>query len=279
MYGIIDIGGGMRGIFGAGVFDRLTEEDIMFPYIVGVSAGAANTASYLSSQKGRNIPFYTEYSKRKEYMSFSNLIKNGSYIDLSYVYGTLSNTGGENPLDYKKWASFDGRFITVTTDAVTGKAVYFEKEAYKKDDFTVLMASSCLPAVCKPIYIDGVPYYDGGVSDPIPVRKAFYDGCEKVIIILTRPKDEEHNPSLDKKAAKLIRHKYPKTAEALDIRYQIYNTSLRIAKEYEKQGKVLIIAPDTSKALGTLTKDKKKLMGLYNSGYEKAGKIKEFLSK
>ena len=279
MTGIIDIGGGLRGIFGAGVFDRLTDDNIMFPYIIGVSAGAANTASYLSYQKGRNIPFYTEYSLRPEYMSFGNFIKKGSYIDLSYVYGTLSNEGGENPLDYEKWASYNGRFITVATDALTGKAVYFEKEAYSKNNFSVLMASSCLPAVCKPIFIDGVPYYDGGVSDPIPIRKAFYDGCEKVVIILTRPKDEEHNPSLDKKAAVLTKRKYPKIAEALRCRYQVYNTSLQIAKEYEKQGKVLIISPDTSKGLGTLTKDKEKLMSLYNSGYEKAGKIKEFLSK
>lgn len=277
MYGIIDIGGGLRGIFGAGVFDRLTEDDIMFPYIIGVSAGAANTASFLSSQKGRNIPFYTDYSQRPEYMSFSNLIKNGSYIDLSYVYGTLSNTGGENPLDYERWNSYKGRFLTVATNALTGKAVYFEKDAYKKDDFSVLMASSCLPALCKPIMIDSVPYYDGGVSDPIPIRKAFYDGCEKVVLIITRPKSEDHNPSLDKKAAMLIKRKYPKTAEALNNRYQIYNTSLEIARQYEKQGKVLIISPSSTKGIGTLTKDKEKLMNLYLDGYSQAEKIAEFI--
>lgn len=277
MNGIIDIGGGTRGAFGTGVFDRLTDEGIMFPYIIGVSAGAANIVSYLSSQKGRNLPFYTEYTLRPEYMGFKNLINKGSYLDLSYIYGVLSNENGERPLDYEKMAAYKGRFITVATNALTGKAVYFEKDAYKKNDYTVLMASSCLPAVCKPVMINGIPCFDGGVSDPIPIRKAFYDGCEKVVLVITRPVDELHSPSLDNKAAFIIRKKYPKTADALHCRYQMYNTCLRIAREYEKQGKVLIISPDSCEGLSTLTKDKEKLTALYNNGYEKAAQIIDFI--
>lgn len=277
MNGIIDIGGGLRGVFGTGVFDRLTEMGITFPYIIGVSAGAANIASYISGQKGRNLPFYTDYPSRPEYMSLKNFTTTGSYIDLTYVYGKLSNEAGENPLDFEKFSSFDGRFITVTTNALNAKPVYFEKEAYSKDDFRVLMASSCLPAVCKAIEIDGIPYFDGGVSDPIPIRKAFYDGCEKVVLIITRPKDEDHIPNLDNKASFILRHKYPEISKALLSRYQLYNSCLEIAREYEKQGKVLIIAPDNCDGLSTLTKDYNKLMSLYNEGREKAELIPDFL--
>lgn len=279
MNGIIDIGGGLRGVFGTGVFDRLTELGITFPYIIGVSAGAANITSYLSGQKGRNLPFYTEYPNRPEYMSFRNFREKGSYLDLTYVYGKLSNETGERPLDYDKMMSSDSRFITVATNALTAKAVYFEKDAYKRNDFRVLMASSCLPAVCRPIEIDDIPYFDGGVSDPIPIRKAFYDGCEKVVLIITRPVNEEHIPNLDKKAAFLVRQKYPAVSKALLCRYQLYNTCLAIAREYEKQGKVLILAPDNCDGLSTLTKDYDKLMTLYNDGREKAEKVIDFLNK
>lgn len=277
MTGIIDIGGGTRGIFGAGVFDRLSEENIMFPYIIGVSAGAANIVSYLGFQKGRNFPFYTEYAERPEYMSFRNFIDKGSYVDLTYVYGSLSNEDGERPLDFEKMSEYDGRFITVTTNALTGKPVYFEKDAYRKNDYRVLMASSCLPAACKPVQFRDTLCFDGGVSDPIPVRKAFYDGCEKVVLIITRPADELHSPSIDNKAAFLIQKKYPETARALRFRYQVYNASLEIAREYEKQGKVLIISPDNCDGLSTLTRDREKLTNLYNNGYEKAGIIKDFI--
>ena len=97
---IIDVGGGLRGIYAAGVMDCCLEAKIHFDVGIGVSAGSANTASYAAGQKGRNYVFYTEYSKRKEYMSFYNFLRKRSYIDMDYVYGVLSNSGGENPLDY-----------------------------------------------------------------------------------------------------------------------------------------------------------------------------------
>lgn len=277
MTGIIDIGGGLRGAFGTGVFDRLLEENISFNYIIGVSAGAANAASFLGGQKGRNLPFYTEYALRPEYMSFSNILHGGSYLDLSYVYGVLSNSDGENPLDYEKMSSFNGRFITVATDANTGKAIYFEKDAYKKDDYTVLMASSCLPVACRPVFMDSIPCFDGGVADPVPVRKALMDGCDKIVLILTRPVDEIRKPGIDKKGAAVLRKKYPQTAAALETRYQRYNVGVEIAKFLEKEGKALIISPDNCNGLKTLTKDTKKIETLYKNGYDKAVQILDFI--
>ena len=208
MTGIIDIGGGLRGAFGTGVFDRCIEEKISFDYLLGVSAGAANIASFLGGHIGRNLLFYTEYSLRPEYMSFGNLIHNGSYLDLGYVYGVLSNSDGENPLNYEKMKAFDGTFITVATDALTGKAIYFTKDAYRPDDYTVLMASCCLPVACRPVIMDGKACFDGGVADPVPVRKALYDGCDKIILILTRPVNEVRVAGVDKKAAAILRRKY-----------------------------------------------------------------------
>ena len=42
--GIIDVGGGFRAIFGAGVEDRCLEEDVGFDHCYGISAGSANLA-------------------------------------------------------------------------------------------------------------------------------------------------------------------------------------------------------------------------------------------
>ena len=99
--GIVDVGGGTRGIYGAGVFDYLMDNRIHFDYAVGVSAGSANAVSYQAGQRGRNIRFYDSYAFRKEYMSWSNLFRTGSYIDLKYVYGALSNSDGEDPVDFE----------------------------------------------------------------------------------------------------------------------------------------------------------------------------------
>ena len=131
--GVIDVGGGTRGIFGAGVLDFCMDNGIHFDHFVGVSAGSANGASYIAGQKGRNLVFYNEYAFRKEYMSWENFRKTGSYIDLDYIYGTLSNEDGEYPLDYDAMMANPCGFEIVATNAVTGRPMYFRKEETMKN--------------------------------------------------------------------------------------------------------------------------------------------------
>jgi len=47
-------------------------------------------------------------------------------------------------------------------------------------------ATCALPLAFPLIYLDGTPYLDGGLSDSIPFEKAFEDGCDRVIVVLTR---------------------------------------------------------------------------------------------
>ena len=187
--GVIDVGGGLRGIYGAGVLDECLEEKIHFDTAIGVSAGSANVASYISGQKGRNFSFYAFYSYRKEYMSLRNLLKEHSYIDLDYIYSDLSNHGCENELDYQAMVSNPTEFVAVATNALTGEPKYFTKNDLHQDCYDVLKASCAIPAVCQPYYVDGIPCYDGALSDSVPVDKAFEMGCDKVVLILTRPVD------------------------------------------------------------------------------------------
>ncbi|MBO5165912.1 MAG: patatin-like phospholipase family protein [Lachnospiraceae bacterium] len=98
--GIVDVGGGLRGVYAAGVLDYCLDNNIEFDLGIGVSAGSANLASYTAKQPRRNHQFYTEYALRKQYMGLGNFIRKKSFIDLDYVYGTLSNSDGESPLDY-----------------------------------------------------------------------------------------------------------------------------------------------------------------------------------
>ena len=119
-YGVIDVGGGLRGIYGAGVLDRCLEEDLRFDLCIGVSAGSANVASFLAGQKGRNLKFYADYSFRNAYMSFRNLLRRGSYLDLDYIYGdALTNAGGEYPLDYQAMAARPETAKIVATDVAS----------------------------------------------------------------------------------------------------------------------------------------------------------------
>ena len=268
MRGIIDVGGGLRGIYGAGVFDAFLDQGIDFDVCIGVSAGSANLASFLAGQKGRNYQFYNDYSFRKEYISLGNKLRDGSYLDLDYVYRTLSNRDGENPLDYPSMVASGHHYYVVATNALTGKPHYFGLDDFSLNDYAPLAASCCVPIANKPYCIAEVPYFDGGVADPIPIQKALGLGCDHVTVVLTRPRDYYRTQGRDKFLSRLLRRSYPQAAVALKAHADRYNQQLDLVKEYEGQGKVTIIAPDTVGKMGTFTRDHAQLDQLYKLGYE-----------
>ena len=279
MIGVIDVGGGLRGIYGAGVFDRCLDDEVYFDCCIGVSAGSASPASFLAKQKGRNYLFYHDYAFRKEYMSFQNLLKTGSYIGLDYVYGTLTNSGGENPINYENIKNYRGIYNVVSTDAKTAEPVYFTKDDLSLDNYRIFSASSCIPLVCRAVDINGRKYYDGGVADPVPLKRAFALGCDKVVLVLTRPVEEKKVPGADSRAATLMKHRNPEIAEKLNKRAEIYNNAVEWAKELQKEGKCLIVAPDDCCGITTLSKNADSLDRLYKKGYNDGEKIKEFVCR
>ncbi len=279
MNAVLDPGGGMRGIYTAGVFDRCIDDDIYFDICVGVSAGSANISTFLAKQKMRTYRFYYDYSQRKEYMSFGNFVRTGSYLGLDYIYSTLTNSDGEDPIDYSCLAKYEGQLAIASTDAQTGKVHYFTKEDLSQDNYRVFSASCAIPFVCKPVAINGREYMDGGVADPIPLEKAFDMGAEKVVLALTKPKDFRRNNNRNEIICRLIKRKYPEAAKTLYTSNAKYDEMLDRAIELEKEGKVLIVCPDDTCGVDTLTKDKAKLHALYEKGYKDAEKIKEFLNK
>lgn len=274
--GVVDVGGGLRGIYAVGVLDYCMEQNIRFDLGIGVSAGSANLASYASGQRGRNYQFYTEYAFRKQYMSLGNFITKKSFVDMDYVYGTLCSSDGENPLNYIAIRDNPMEFYVVATNALTGEAKYFDKGDIRQDDYDVFKASSAIPLVCKPYSVQGINYFDGALSDPVPVKKAFELGCDRVVVILTKPENVLRNAKRDKKIAAGIRKKYPVAAEKLCQRAKQYNESVALAKEYARQGKVLIVAPDDTCGVDTLKRDKEALKKLYEKGYKDGQRIENF---
>ena len=275
--GVVDVGGGYRGIYAAGVLDYCMHKGIWFDLGIGVSAGSANLASYCAKQPQRNHKFYTEYGLRKEYAGLGNYLRDRSYINLPYIYGTLTNSDGEYPIDYDTMMTNPMEFLTVTTTALTGEVNYVSKGDLVRDSFLPFMASSAIPAVCRPVYMDGIPYYDGALGDPVPVAKAFEMGCDKVVLILTLPEDTVRTPGKDENLARRIQKEFPEAAEALRNRARKYNEGVELARQYAAEGKLLIVAPDDTCGVHTLCRDDFKMRHLYGKGYVDAEKIPPFL--
>ena len=257
--------------------DHCEELGISVDHCYGVSAGSANMTSFIAHQPGRNHKFYTEYSFRKEYASFNSYLKNHNFANLDYVYGTLSNHDGEYPVDYEAFRKNPTEFTVVACDARNGSAHYFGKRDIGYDNFDVLKASSAVPVACEPYVIDGVPYFDGGIADPVPVQKALDDGYDRVVLILTRLRDVLREQRRDVAPAHILKRSYPAAAERLLNRYQTYNDEVALAKRYEAEGKVLILAPDSLCGLSTLSKTYEGMELMYRKGYAAAEAIPAFL--
>lgn len=259
-------GGGMKCAYSAGVLDGLTDDRINFDECIGVSAGSGNGASFISGQRGRNKRFYIDHFKEHTYFGFKNLIKTGSFFDLQYIYGTLTNSDGKDPLDFDKIMKSKTEFYAVSTDAASGRPHYFSKDEMTQDDYRAIMASCAIPVLCKPVEIGGRLYYDGGVSDPIPIRKAIDDGCDKIVLILENPRSFVRRAQKYKLIYNIALRKYPKTAECISSRHIEYMKTIDMVGRLESEGKVFVFAPSAEYNASAGTKDMETLTKLYELG-------------
>ena len=276
--GIVDVGGGYRGIYAAGVLDYCMEHQISFDLGIGVSAGSCNLLSFAARQPGRNRKFYSEFGLRREYAGIGNFITKKSFVDLNYVEA-LSCAEGEYPLDYPAIAQSPMELYIVATEARTGNARYFGKNQIRQDHYEVMKASCALPVVCHPYTVDGIPYFDGALSDPVPVEKAFGLGCDRVVLLLTRPESEALTPERDDRLAHLLRLHYPEAAEHLRLHAQRYQEGIVLAQAYRREGKLLIVSPDDTCGVRTLSRDANALDRLYQKGYADGEQIQCFLRR
>lgn len=275
---VIDVGGGLRDMYGAGVLDSCLDQNVHFDLAIGISAGSANLTSFLAGQKGRNYDFYKVYSGRPEYMSFQNFTETGNFVNLDYIYSELSCKGSENPVDYPALKKSGTDFRIVCTNALSGAPVYFTKEDMSEDHYEPVAASCSIPVVNKPYYFRNLPFFDGALSDPVPLEKALELGAEKIVLILTKPKDHIRKGLKDTALSALMKD-YPKAAHGLAHRAERYNAAVAKALELEKEGKVLIVAPDDTCGVDTLHRDEKALHNLYLKGYLDEQKISAFLQE
>ncbi len=266
--GLVIEGGGMKGAYSAGVLDGMLEDDIYFDYVIGVSAGSANASTFVSRQRERCMRFFTVHLKDPLYFGVRSFLKTRNLFNLQYIYGTLSNSTGKDPISYPTIKESDTELVIVATDARTGQPHYFTKDDMSQDHYEIIMASSAIPVACRPQVIDGVPYYDGGISDAIPVQKALDDGCDKLVIALTKPHDYVKTPEKHKRLYSIACRKYPNTIKCLDNRHIMYNKCIDQARQLEADGTAMIFAPSTALQISTYTMDPEVEKQLYQLGLD-----------
>lgn len=267
--GLVLEGGGMRGLYTAGVLDFFMEKNLYFPYVIGVSMGACNAASYISRQKGRNKAININYIHDPRYLSYRNLIRKKGLFGMDFIFDYIPNK--LDIFDIKTFKSASEKLLIGTTDCSTGKSIYFEKNNCE-NIFTVMKASSSLPFISPIVNYSGMKLLDGGISDPIPIKKSIKDGNIKNVIILTRNKGYVKKPFKVKLFAKKFYPNYKYLLESLFNRYRIYNETVEYIERLENEGKVFVIRPQKTLEVGRVERNQERLISLYSQGYEEAKK-------
>ena len=266
--GLVLEGGAMRGIYAAGVMDYYLDAGIRFDYVVAVSAGACNAASYISKQKCRSLLVNCAYCDDDRYAGVKTFLKTGSYCGMDFMFNDIQNK--LIPFDMEAFKNSPQKLTVVTIDADTAQSVYKVMEN-AEEDMEYIKASSSLPILTPPVVLEGKELYDGGVTKAIPFAKSIEDGNDKHVIILThnrgyvRPESKIH--SIYKLA---FAKKKPKLYKALCDRARGYNEQMKKVMELEKEGKAFVYMPTKPVTIGRFTKDRDKLLELYFNGYEDA---------
>ena len=273
MTGLVLEGGAFRGLFTAGALDALLDIKAEIKYIVGVSAGATNAYSYVSKQRGRNLEIMERFMDNKRYISYGNLVKYKSLMDLDFVFDEIPNQ--HCLFDYKTFYEFDGKMLAGAFNIQTGENEYFDKDLLDERS-SILRASIAIPLMFPFEKINGQYYADGGLSEPIPINKSITDGNDKHIIVLTRNEGYRKKQSKANKITyRIYKNKYPKLANVLRERHIKYNEQLDYCKELEEEGKAIIIRPSISMDINRFERDKSKLKSIYQNGYDLIIKDKE----
>ena len=276
--GLVLEGGGVRGIYTAGVLDVFMDNGLTFDGLIGVSAGAIHGCSYLSGQKGRSLRYYKNYVADPRFMSIRSLIKTGDLIGVDFCYHELPDK-----LDVYDHAAFlknPTPYYAVCSNVDTGEAEYIRITDMRRQ-IDVLRASASLPFCSRIVEIGKKKYLDGGCTDSIPIEKFREMGYGKNVVVLTRPLDYRKKP-MNSRLIKAFYSKYPKFMAALSRRHSRYNETVEKILELEKAGEIFVIRPTQPLEVGRLEKNPEKVHLVYNHGRADAicamRRLKEWLN-
>ena len=276
-------GGALRTIYSSGVCDAFLDGGLPLPdYTLGVSAGIAYGVIYLSRQSRRNLQLICRYAGDRRYMGWRNLAdpKNRSYFGLKFAYETIPNE--LIPFDYDAFAAYPGRAEAVVTNLLTGEAEYLPVP--RRDSPNLQLEATCaIPLMFPTIYIGGQPYLDGGCADAIPWRRAFQEGCGRVVVVLTREREYRKKPGRSDQAIARAFRRYPNFQETMRTRPERYNACREELFALEREGRALVIAPRDTLGCSRTERNLDTLRALWQEGYfdgrREMEKVREFWTK
>ena len=234
-------GGGSRGVFSFGVIDSFIKASFNpFDIHLGVSNGAVVQLWYLLAVSDYNLDKML-FSASRDYVRYSNLLFNKSIMNFEKLYQDANKVF---PIDFDRLQdNLAGKnFYVVVSDAGSGKPEYIELS--KENYINEMLATGSLPVLMKnAILLEGKRKYDGGITDPIPVQKAYEMGAKEIVIIRTYEQAFIRKTKLENYIAAFATRSYPNISKALKENTTTYNSALEFINNPPSDCKILQICP------------------------------------
>jgi len=261
-------GGGMRGIFAAGVLNAFGNASFdPFDLYIGVSAGACHLASHLAGQYDRNFDITLRYSMTSRFINPWRFLKGGHLIDLDWMWEqTITNYRLNLKHIDNKLRTKNKEYLIVVTSIKTGNAIYLYPDENTLEHY--LKVSSSIPILYRNILdVNGEKAIDGGMADSIPVREAYQRGATEITVIRSRTAEyvKRETPVSLAIFAWYFR-KYPRLVEQFRKRAKNYNESDEFIHNPPKGVHITQIAPPSNLEIGRTTKKEAPLRAAYETG-------------
>lgn len=264
--GIVVEGGGIRGIYAAGVLDVLSDLKLPVKGVIGVSAGAIHGCSFVSGQKGRSLRFYKRFVADDRFFSLKTLIKTGNIVDTQFCYHDIPYI--YDPFDNDAFMRSGIDFFVTCTNVENGQAEYLHLTDMDKE-VDGLRASASLPYVSQIVHFRGKKLLDGGCSDRIPLKAFEKLGFDRNIVISTQPREHKVKDR-DAYLARFFYRKYPRFCETFARSPQTYEETQNEMDEASRTGRAFIIRPQTSLGIKRLTHNPDDVQRGYDAGMRDA---------
>ncbi len=269
-------GGGMRGMFTAGVLHAFGSAGFdPFDLYIGVSAGACNLASHLAGQHDRNYDINVNLSTTRDFINGWRFLRGGHFMDIDWLWDASMK---EYPIDtagmFARLEQQGKTFIVVATSIESGKPMYLIPDKDTVADY--IKVSSSVPFFYRTILtVNAERATDGGVADSIPVIEAFKRGATDITVLRTRPRDYVKKQSSGALFYPLIFRKQGMLAIALKNRPVTYMQAVEFIKNPPDGTRVHEIAPPKTLRISRATTDKDALKAAYRTGIEQGEKFIE----
>jgi predicted patatin/cPLA2 family phospholipase len=256
----------MRGAWAAGVLAFLHETGRrQYDLVYAASSGACSAAYFVAGLWEPGLTIWREMASKV--VRKTNFLRRKPIIDLAYLVDHVFRH--HVPLSVEALQKASTRFFIVLTDCHTGEPVYF----HVCDDrvFAALRATSTMPLATRGFdYVDGHPFADGGVSDPIPIRRAIEDGATDITVVLTHKVTFQLKP-IPRWLGRIAYPEFPKVAQVWTARQNVnYNAALEFMKQPPAGVRIQVFCPLRPLPVGSLTIGRKRIAAALALGHDEA---------